>query len=75
MLPVLTVPEMNAVAAAAAASIPLDELVGRAGLAVATWTVDDAETMGAVADAGVDTVITDDVPLAVGVLSGRAGNG
>jgi len=46
-----------------------------AGLAVATWTVDDAETMGAVADAGVDTVITDDVPLAVGVLSGRAGNG
>jgi len=40
MLPVLTVPEMNAVDAAAAASIPLDELVGRAGLAVARAAVD-----------------------------------
>jgi ADP-dependent NAD(P)H-hydrate dehydratase / NAD(P)H-hydrate epimerase len=35
MLPVLTVAEMNAVDAAAAESTPLEELVGRAGLAVA----------------------------------------
>ncbi|MGD0311071.1 MAG: NAD(P)H-hydrate dehydratase [Acidimicrobiales bacterium] len=40
MQPVLTVPEMNAVDAAALASTPLDVLVGRAGLAVALAALD-----------------------------------
>jgi NAD(P)H-hydrate epimerase len=40
MQPVLTVPEMNAVDAAAAGSTPLDVLVGRAGHAVAMTALD-----------------------------------
>jgi NAD(P)H-hydrate epimerase len=40
MQPVLTMSEMNAVDAAAQASIPLDVLVGRAGLAVALAALD-----------------------------------
>ena len=36
-----------------------------AGLAVAVWTVNDPEAMTAIATYGVDTIITDDVPLAV----------
>ncbi len=40
MQPVLTVAEMNAVDAAALASVPLDVLVGRAGLAVALAALD-----------------------------------
>jgi glycerophosphoryl diester phosphodiesterase len=42
----------------------------RAGLAVAAWPVNGAPAMAAVAEAGVDTVITDDVPLAVATLDG-----
>ncbi len=48
-------------------------LVDRAhevGLSVATWTVNDRADFGKAADAGVDTVITDDVRLALGVLRG-----
>jgi glycerophosphoryl diester phosphodiesterase len=55
------------------------ELVGEAhaaGLSVAAWTVSDREGLLAVAHAGVDTVITDDVALARDVLgaSGAAGS-
>ena len=39
-----------------------------AGLAVATWTVEDRAGMVAARSAGVDAVITDDVTLALGVL-------
>jgi glycerophosphoryl diester phosphodiesterase len=41
-----------------------------AGLTVAVWTVNDRTRLEAVARAGVDTVITDDVALALEVLSG-----
>ena len=44
---------------------------GRAGLSLAVWTVDDRTQLGAMAELGVDTVITDDVPLALSAL-GRA---
>jgi glycerophosphoryl diester phosphodiesterase len=37
----------------------------RAGLAVAAWTVNDPSELERMARAGVDTVITDDVPLAL----------
>jgi glycerophosphoryl diester phosphodiesterase len=50
------------------------ELVGTAhtaGLAVAAWTVNGRPHLDAVARAGVDTVITDEVPLALEVLSSR----
>ena len=40
-----------------------------AGLAVAVWTVNDRSHLEAARGAGVDTVITDDVPLALEVLS------
>jgi glycerophosphoryl diester phosphodiesterase len=40
-----------------------------AGLAVATWTVDDRAGMVAARSAGVDAVITDDVTMALGVLA------
>ena len=40
------------------------------GLAVAAWTVADAGVLAAVLDAGVDTVITDDVALARRVVDG-----
>jgi len=43
----------------------------RAGLSLAVWTVDDRSQVGAMAGLGVDTVITDDVPLALSAL-GRA---
>jgi glycerophosphoryl diester phosphodiesterase len=46
----------------------------RAGLSVATWTVNDRAHLWTARSAGVDTVITDDVPLALAVL-GRAGGG
>jgi len=36
-----------------------------AGLSVAAWTVDDRPGLEAMERAGVDTVITDDVPLAL----------
>jgi glycerophosphoryl diester phosphodiesterase len=41
-----------------------------AGLAVAAWTVSDREGLELVRSAGVDTVITDDVPLCRAVLGG-----
>ena len=41
-----------------------------AGLAVAAWTVADAAVLADVLDAGVDTVITDDVALARQVVDG-----
>ncbi len=41
-----------------------------AGLAVAAWTVADAAVLDAVLDAGVDTVITDDVALVRRALDG-----
>ncbi len=40
-----------------------------AGLAVAVWTVNERSRLEAVARAGVDTVITDEVPLALEVLA------
>lgn len=40
-----------------------------AGLAVAVWTVNDREGFATMAALGVDTVITDDVPLARACLS------
>ncbi len=43
----------------------------RAGLAVAVWTVSERARLEAVGRAGVDTVITDDVPLALEVLASR----
>jgi glycerophosphoryl diester phosphodiesterase len=39
--------------------------VHRAGLAVAVWTVNQPGDFIAMAACGVDTVITDDVPLAL----------
>lgn len=39
-----------------------------AGLSVAAWTVNDRSTLEAAGRAGVDTVITDDVGLALGTL-------
>jgi glycerophosphoryl diester phosphodiesterase len=42
-----------------------------AGLSVATWTVNDREQVDALAALGVDTVITDDVSMALSAL-GRA---
>ena len=41
-----------------------------AGLAVAAWTVADAAVLATVLDAGVDTVITDDVGLARRAVDG-----
>ena len=41
-----------------------------AGLGVASWTVADAAVLAAVLDAGVDTVITDDVGLARRAVDG-----
>ena len=41
-----------------------------AGLAVAAWTVADAAALDAMLDAGVDTVITDDVALARRAVDG-----
>lgn len=41
-----------------------------AGLAVAVWTVADADTLSRVLEAGVDTVITDDVALARRLIDG-----
>ncbi|HWE71152.1 MAG TPA: glycerophosphodiester phosphodiesterase, partial [Acidimicrobiales bacterium] len=40
-----------------------------AGLAAAVWTVNDREGFATLAALGVDTVITDDVPLALASLS------
>ncbi len=39
-----------------------------AGLSVATWTVNDRSRFEEAVAAGVDTVITDDVALALGTL-------
>ena len=39
-----------------------------AGLSVAAWTVNDRSALEAAGRAGVDTVITDDVGLALGTL-------
>ena len=44
--------------------------VGRAGLSVAAWTVNDPEQLDALAALGVGTVITDDVTMALSVLGG-----
>lgn len=41
-----------------------------AGLRVNAWTVDDPASLAAMADCGVDAIITDDVPLAVTTLGG-----
>jgi glycerophosphoryl diester phosphodiesterase len=43
----------------------------RAGLALAVWTVNDRAQAESMAELGVDTLITDDVPLALSAL-GRA---
>lgn len=43
----------------------------RAGLSVAAWTVNTPEQLAALAEMGVDTLITDDVPMAVSQLGGR----
>jgi glycerophosphoryl diester phosphodiesterase len=48
----------------------LVEAAHRVGLAVATWTVDGAAEVAAMAGLGVDTVITDDVASAVAALAG-----
>jgi glycerophosphoryl diester phosphodiesterase len=46
----------------------------RAGLSVAVWTVNDRDRLEGVRDAGIDTVITDDVVLALAVqATGRRG--
>jgi glycerophosphoryl diester phosphodiesterase len=42
-----------------------------AGLAVAAWTVNDRAQLDSLASLGVDTVITDDVALAVATLRGE----
>ncbi|HEY5108405.1 MAG TPA: glycerophosphodiester phosphodiesterase [Acidimicrobiales bacterium] len=42
-----------------------------AGLAVAAWTVVDEDTLASVLEAGVDTVITDDVAMARRAVDGR----
>jgi glycerophosphoryl diester phosphodiesterase len=39
------------------------------GLLVNAWTVNDAESARALAQAGIDGIITDDVPLVLGALS------
>jgi glycerophosphoryl diester phosphodiesterase len=39
-----------------------------AGLSVAVWTVNDRDRIGAMAELGVDTVITDDVAMALTVV-------
>ena len=41
-----------------------------AGLSVAAWTVNDPDRLEALVAMGVDTVITDDVPMAVSALGG-----
>jgi glycerophosphoryl diester phosphodiesterase len=41
------------------------------GLAVAAWTVVDEDTLASVLEAGVDTVITDDVAMARRAVDGR----
>jgi glycerophosphoryl diester phosphodiesterase len=46
------------------------EAAHRAGLAVAAWTVNGAAAVRAMAEAGVDTVITDDVEGAIAALTG-----
>jgi glycerophosphoryl diester phosphodiesterase len=42
-----------------------------AGLAVAVWTVNERSALEAMAAAGADTVITDDVALALATVGGR----
>jgi glycerophosphoryl diester phosphodiesterase len=57
-----------------AADLVTDDLVVAAhgaGLAVCAWTVNDREWLAAAQVLEVDTVITDDVPLARGVLGAR----
>ena len=44
--------------------------VRRAGLSIAAWTVNDPDQLKALLGLGVDTVITDDVPLALDVVNG-----
>jgi glycerophosphoryl diester phosphodiesterase len=52
----------------------LVEEAHRAGLSVAAWTVNDRSRLEGARDAGVDTVITDDVALALATLAtGRTG--
>jgi glycerophosphoryl diester phosphodiesterase len=46
----------------------LVEEAHEAGLSVATWTVNARQDLAAAASVGVDTVITDDVPLALAVI-------
>ena len=46
----------------------LVEEAHRAGLSVAAWTVNARRDLSAMASIGVDTVITDDVPLALEVI-------
>lgn len=47
----------------------------RAGLAVAVWTVNERLQVVAMAEAGVDTLITDDVPMARAALGHPSGLG
>lgn len=49
----------------------LVEKAHRAGVSVAVWTVNDRALLETVSRAGVDTVITDEVPLVLQVLSSR----
>ncbi len=46
----------------------LVELAHEAGLSVATWTVNDRSALEVAVSSGVDTVITDDVALALDVI-------
>jgi glycerophosphoryl diester phosphodiesterase len=50
---------------------PLVEEAHAAGLAVAAWTVNDRTLVETLAELGVDTVITDDVPLVREVVDRR----
>jgi glycerophosphoryl diester phosphodiesterase len=49
---------------------PLVAEAHAAGLSVAAWTVNDRAQLASLASLGVDTVITDDVALAVSALRG-----
>jgi glycerophosphoryl diester phosphodiesterase len=60
-------PEVTMVTAAL-----VDEAHG-AGLCVATWTVNDRARLLAARSVGVDTVITDDVALALAVFGRHVG--
>lgn len=45
-----------------------------AGLAVNVWTVNDRDSIARMIDLGVDAIVTDDIPAALTILDGHAGN-